>query len=79
MIETTNEKLLLEKNGANRLAQYRDAIDLLYFVKNTVVPFFVFVFYSPPAASGSFQARGRIGSTAASLHHSHSNVGSLTH
>jgi len=29
-----------------------------------------------PAAYGSSQARGRIGATAAGLHHSHSNVGS---
>ena len=32
-----------------------------------------------PAAYGGSQARSRIGATAATLHHSHSNVGSLTH
>ena len=38
---------------------------------------FVFCFLGAPlSAYGSSQARGRIGVTAASLHHSHSNVGS---
>ena len=32
-----------------------------------------------PAAYGGSQARGQIGAVAASLHHSHSNAGSLTH
>ena len=45
--------------------------------------FFVFVFFSffslfraAPAAYGSSQAKGQIGASAASLHHSHSNAGS---
>ena len=37
--------------------------------------FFVFLGLNP----GGSQARGQIGSTAAGLYHSHSNVGSLTH
>ena len=46
-------------------------------------PFFFFSSFCSlgphPAASGSSPARGRIGATAAGLHHSHSNTGSLTH
>ena len=39
--------------------------------------FFLFlVFRAASEAYGSSQARGRIGATAAGLHHSHSNVGS---
>ena len=34
---------------------------------------------APPAAYVSSQARGRIGAAAASLHHSHSNLGSKPH
>ena len=41
--------------------------------------FFFFFFWSTPAACGSSQARGRIKATAAGLHYSHSNAGSLTH
>ena len=37
----------------------------------------LFLFFSAPsAACGSSQPRGRIGATASSLHHSHSNLGS---
>ena len=41
--------------------------------------FFVFVFRAAPAAYGGSQARGPVGAVDASLHHSHSNAGSLTH
>ena len=34
------------------------------------------LFRTAPATYGSSQARGRIGATAAGLHHSHSNTGS---
>ena len=37
------------------------------------------LFRAAPIAYGASQARGQIGATAASLHQSHSNVGSLTH
>ena len=41
--------------------------------------FFIFIFISffraSPVAYGFSQARGRMGATAAGLHHSHSNVG----
>ena len=37
---------------------------------------FSFDFRAEPMAYGSFQARGQIGTVAASLHHSHSHVGS---
>ena len=35
--------------------------------------FFFGIFRATPTAYGSSQARGRIGATAAGLHHSHSN------
>ena len=38
--------------------------------------FFFCLFSATPAACGSSQARGPVGATAASLHHSHSNTGS---
>ena len=37
------------------------------------------LFKAAPMAYGGSQARGPIGATAASLHHSHSNTRSLTH
>ena len=40
---------------------------------------FFLLFRSVPMAYGGSQARGRIGATAASLHHSHSNVGFELH
>ena len=42
-------------------------------------PFICLFFRAVPASYGSSQARGGIGATAASLHHSHSSTGSLTH
>ena len=41
--------------------------------------FFFFLFRAIPTTDGSSQARGWMGSTAASLHPSHSNARSLTH
>ena len=38
--------------------------------------YFIFIFTAALGACGSSQARGGIGATAASLHHSHSNAGS---
>ena len=35
--------------------------------------------WDAPAAHGGFQARGQIRAVGTSLHHSHSNAGSLTH
>ena len=40
--------------------------------------FFFLLFRAAPTAYGSSQARGRIRAVAVSLHHSHSNAGSLT-
>ena len=37
--------------------------------------FSVLFFRAAPAACRSFEARGRMGATAASVHHSHSNAG----
>ena len=42
------------------------------------ITFFFFLFRAEPAAYGSSQVRGQIGAAAASLHHSHSNMGSET-
>ena len=39
-------------------------------------PFFCFFFRATSVAYGGSQARGHIGAAAASLHHSHGNVGS---
>ena len=39
----------------------------------------LFCFVSIPKAYGNSQARGQIGAPAASLHHSHSNMGSELH
>ena len=43
--------------------------------------FFVFFFFFRvvPAAYGGYQARGPVGAVAASLYHSHSNMGSELH
>ena len=38
--------------------------------------FMIFFFKAALMAYGSFQARGQIGATAASLHHIHGNLGS---
>ena len=38
--------------------------------------FLFFAFWAVSRAYGSFQARGQIGTSAAGLHHSHSNAGS---
>ena len=37
---------------------------------------FIYFFRAAPMACGGSQARGQIGTVAAGLHHSHSNVGS---
>ena len=46
---------------------------------STEVSLSAFFFRVILVAHGGSQARGRIGATTASLHHSHSNTGSLTH
>ena len=48
-------------------------------VYSNVIIFSFFLFSATPTAYGSSQARDRIGAAAVGLHHSHSNVGSLTH
>ena len=54
------------QKGWNTLKSY----DLLFFWSFSM---------AAPAAYGGSQARGSIGTTAAGLHHSHSNTGSLLH
>ena len=55
----------------------------LYFMHTISFYFFIFLlfffFRAPPEAYGGSQPRSLIGATAAGLHHSHSNNGSLTH
>ena len=41
--------------------------------------FFILLFRATPAAYGGSKARDRIGATAATLLHSHNNVGSMPH
>ena len=41
--------------------------------------YFFLLFRGVLMAHGSFQVRGQLGAAGAGLHHSHSNVGSLTH
>ena len=50
---------------------------LKYHTHNKVLFLLLLLFRA--TACGSSQARGRTGAAAASLHHSHSNVGSKTH
>ena len=47
-----------------------------HYLKFSFFIFFPFFPYAAPSAYGSFQARVQIRATAASLHHSHSNMGS---
>ena len=60
--------MILNKTGSN----YTFIIITLFFI--IFLPFFFFK--ATPAAYGSSQATGLIGAVAASLCHSHSNVGS---
>ena len=50
-----------------------------FFFPTIFIYLFILLFRAIPEANGSFQARGQIGAAAASLHHSHSNVGSKPH
>ena len=52
------------------------------FLRFILIKDFIVFFFSPRAASvayGSFQARGPIGATAASLYHGHNNAGYEPH
>ena len=58
---------------------YVDLITLSNYVFFCLFGWFFFWFFrTAPVAHGGSQGRGQIGATAASLHHSHSNSGSLT-
>ena len=52
---------------------------MLWEIEWKINPLSVFFFTAAPEAYGSSQSRGQIGAAAASLHHSHSNVGSEPH
>ena len=53
----------------------------IYSVRTLLIIYFfgIGLFRAAPTAYGGSQAKGPIQAVAASLHHSHSNVGSLTH
>ena len=56
----------------------------LYVILNVNLNFLILIFIfllfrAAPAAYGDFQARGRIGATAAGLHHSNSNISPELH
>ena len=52
-------------------------VKIFFEVSNTIFLFsFLCLFRAAPVACGGSQARALIGTVAASLHHSHSNVGS---
>ena len=60
--------------SASYLAASFPLISSLYLSKSRRLIFFVCLFFrAAPAAYGDSHARGLIGATAASLHHSHSN------
>ena len=57
---------------------------IIYILYIYFILFYLFIClfaisWAAPAAYGGSQARGRIGAVAASLHHSHSHVGSEPH
>ena len=52
---------------------------LTFGLNETVKLFFFILFMATSVAYGNFQARGRMGAAAASLHHSHSNARSEPH
>ena len=57
---------------------YETDMDTTHILKWDHTTFFC-LFRTTPTAQGGSQARGPIGAAAASLHHSHSNVGSKPH
>ena len=59
----------------------RDLLDKVMIGMGLELLFFFFFLLSraPPTAYGSSQARGQIGATTSSLHHSHSNTASKPH
>ena len=72
--------------GAQQNKNGQSFLKLRYLYKlqvyNTVIYYFFFLFaisWAAVIAYGGSQARGRIGATAASLDHSHSNKGSKPH
>ena len=66
-----------------KFPQLKFAIFLFLTIINTAICLgklcFFFFFYSCAYVYGSFQARGCFGTSAASLHHSHSSTGSKLH
>ena len=66
----------------NWLRQYQIVLPELYLLFIFIYVFiylFICFFRATLSVYGSSQTRGRIGATAAGLHRSHSNTGSLTH
>ena len=52
-----------------------DSILVFKFTQQIIYYYYYFLFRAASAAYGGSQARGQIRATAATLHHSHSNVG----
>ena len=57
----------------------RAPVPRLFLTYIILAIFFFCYFRAAPTAYGDFQARGQIEAVAASLHHSHSNMGSELH
>ena len=82
----TLKKVSAEKQNLdiNNQIFFLPSPSLLPSLPLSLLPFFFFFFFfglfrAEPEVYGSFQARGQIRATLASLHHSHSNTGSKLH
>ena len=62
----------------NLIQFYSLSTDFAYHLSH-IYTFFFFIFRAAPTADGGSRARGPIGAAATGLHHSHSNIESLTH
>ena len=70
-------EILKRVQGPTAHTNSEDRIQNSAFLPNLHLSFFFFLFWATPKAYiWRFQARGQIGATAASLHHSHSKAGS---
>ena len=79
------DKLLETCDPSNNFISHDKEVDILPYFPQSLGRFFVCLFFvflpflGRSAAYGGSQARGLIGATAVSLHHSHSNLGSKPH
>ena len=72
--ESQNERSVLEWNGGTSMNLGFFGVFLCGFFFLFFFSFFFCLFRAPPVAYGGSQARGLIGSAAASLHHRRSNA-----